>query len=129
MTTFSTLLYYDYFSMPSHYVSLFHDAPLCLLFPRCCAVSTFSVLLLRYGYFFHAAVLCSLSSQLLHSFHALIQEFSWGGGGERVWSRSIRRKKAFEGIQLFPGEGGGGASNFFQGGVQLLIPYRTPYNL
>ena len=38
-----------------------------------------------------------------------------------------------EGVQLFPGGGGvqlfsGGGSNFFQG-VQLLIPYRNPYNL
>ena len=38
------------------------------------------------------------------------------------------------GVQHFPGGGGGGGggSNFFQGGgggVQLLIPYRNPYNL
>ena len=35
MTTFKTLL---------RYVYLFHDAPLCLLFPRCCAMATFSIL-------------------------------------------------------------------------------------
>ena len=46
----------------------------------------------------------------------------------------FRRKLSFfkvpEGVQHFPG-GGGGGSIFFQGGggVQLLIPYRNPYNL
>ena len=34
--------------------------------------------------------------------------------------------KVPEGVQLFPG--GGGGSNYFQG-VQFLIPYRNPYNL
>ena len=38
--------------------------------------------------------------------------------------------KVLEGVQHFPG---GGGVNFFQGGggggVQLLIPYRNPYNL
>ena len=36
------------------------------------------------------------------------------------------------GSNIFQGGGGGGGSNFFQGGgggVQLLIPYRNPYNL
>ena len=54
---FSTLLCYVY---------LFYDAPLCLLFPRCCAMtifprrptmSTFSMML-HYVFFFHAAALC-----------------------------------------------------------------------
>ena len=57
MTTFSTLL---------RYISLFHDAPqcllfhadaLCLLFPRCCAMTTISMML-HYDYFFNAATLC-----------------------------------------------------------------------
>ena len=52
MSPFSTLLRYGY---------LFHDAPLCLLFPRCCAIylTTFSTLL-RYVYLFHDAPICPL---------------------------------------------------------------------
>ena len=70
---FSTLLRYDYFSTPSHYVYLFKDAPLCLLFPRCCAVLTFS---------FCPCALTTFSTQLRFVyFHALIREFSSGGGG------------------------------------------------
>ena len=69
--------------------------------------------------------------------HARIQEFSSGGvqvsltkNTEVKWP--ISKKSLFfkvpEGVQHFPG----GGSNFFQGGgwgVQLLIPYRNPYNL
>ena len=41
------------------------------------------------------------------------------------FSRFQRGSNIFQG-----GGGGGGGSNFFQGGgVQLLIPYRNPYNL
>ena len=38
------------------------------------------------------------------------------------FSRFQRGPNIFQGVQLFPGGGGGG-------GVQLLIPYRNPYNL
>ena len=167
MTTFSTLLRYDYFSTPSHYVYLFHHAPLCLLFPRCCAVSTVSILLLRYVYFFHAAALCllfprcralSTFSTLLHKdyFHALIQEFSSGGGGGDPGqsdkkalttsfslvlilfyrSQMVNFKEYYHFSRFRRG------SNFFfqvcvcvggqllsREGVQLLISLRTPYNL
>ena len=40
--------------------------------------------------------------------------------------------KVPEGVQHFPGGGptfSRGGSNIFQGGVQLLIQYRNPYNL
>ena len=40
------------------------------------------------------------------------------------FQRNIPFFKVPKGIQYFPG-----GSNFFQGGVQLLIPYRNPYNL
>ena len=44
------------------------------------------------------------------------------------FQRNLSFFKVPEGVQHFPG--GGGGSNFFQGGgVQLLIPYRNPYNL
>ena len=129
------------FPRRQNYVYLFHDAPLCL-FPRCCAVSTFSALLLRYDYFFHAAALCLL-------FHAAPLRllscadpgiFVGGGGG----SRSIRQKKALTmffivlslfyrsqmfnfkenfhftmlqtGGSTFSWRWGGGGSNFSQGG-------------
>ena len=84
--------------------------------------------------------------------HARIQEFSSGGGGpgqsdkkssdNRFFSPQLillqsnglfRRKLSFfkvpEGVQHFPG--GGGVHLFPRGGggVQLLIPYRNPYNL
>ena len=36
--------------------------------------------------------------------------------------------KVPEGVQHFP-EGGGGVPTFSREGVQLLIPYRNPYNL
>ena len=84
----------------------------------------------------------------LHS-HARIQEFSSGGVQVRLTKKSsdnvffspqlilqklngqFQRNLSFfkvpEGVKHFPG-GGGGGSNFFQG-VQLLIPYRNPYNL
>ena len=93
MTTFSTLQCNNYFSTPSHYVYLFHDAPLCHLSPRCVSVSTFSVLLLRYGYFFHAAVLC------LFFLSAPLRLLSCADPGifvgKGVGSRSIRQKKSF----------------------------------
>ena len=41
-------------------------------------------------------------------------------------TRKLSFFKVPEGVQHFPG--GGGGSNFFQG-VQLHIPYRNPYNL
>ena len=89
MTTFSTLLRYDYFSTPSHYVYLFQDAPLCLLFPRCCAVFTFFILLLRFDYFFHAAALCLLFQdaplRLLSCDNPGISSgWGWGGAGVQV---------------------------------------------
>ena len=89
--------------------------------------------------------------------HAWIQEFSSGGGGgggggpgqsdkkaltffflffffspqlilqksNGQFKRNLSVFKVPEGVQHFPG-----GSNFFQGGgVQLLIPYRNPYNL
>ena len=43
------------------------------------------------------------------------------------FQRNLSFFKVPEGVQHFPG-----GSNFFQGGgggVQLLIPYRNPYNL
>ena len=87
-------------------------------------------------------------------FHARIQEFSPGGvqvsltkiSSDKVFflfyifffsSRLILQKsnsqfqrnlsffKVPEGVQHFPGGGG----PLFPGGVQLLIPYRNPYNL
>ena len=43
------------------------------------------------------------------------------------FQRNLSFLKVQERVQHFPG---GGGSNFFQGGgVQLLIPYRKPYNL
>ena len=76
MTTFSMMLHYVYFSrscaMSTFYTLLcydflYHDALLCLLFQRCCAMSIpfpwcstitpFSTLL-RYDYFLNAAALC-----------------------------------------------------------------------
>ena len=57
--------------------------------------------------------------------HARIQELSPGGGGGGPGQSDIFCKVPEE-FQHFPG-----GSNFFQGGgwVQLLIPYRNPYNL
>ena len=63
--------------------------------------------------------------------------FFWGGGGglssayfkEVLWSIS-KKSIIFQGsrgVQHFPG--GGGVQLFPGGGVQLLIPYRNPYNL
>ena len=44
--------------------------------------------------------------------------------------RNLSFLKVPERVQHFPGGGGGGGGgNFFQGGVQLLNPYRNPYNL
>ena len=40
------------------------------------------------------------------------------------FQRNLSFFKVLEGVQPFPG-----GSNFFHGGVQLLIPYRNPYNL
>ena len=85
--------------------------------------------------------------------HARIQEFSSGrGGGVQVrltkkavtffgffspqlilqkpngqFQINLSFFKVPEGVQHFPG--GGGGSNFFQVGIQLLIPNRNPYNL
>ena len=42
------------------------------------------------------------------------------------FQRNLSFFKVSEGVQHFPR---GGGSNFFQRGVQLLIPYRNPYNL
>ena len=81
-----------------------------------------------------------------HGTDARIQEFSWGGGGSRsVWQKSsdndflvlslfnrsqmVNFKEIYRFSRLQMG------SNFFQGvqlfpgGVQLLIPYRNPFNL
>ena len=81
-----------------------------------------------------------------HGTDARIQEFSSGGGGSRsIWQKSsdndfftpqlILQKsngqfqrnlsffKAPDGVQFFPGV------QLFPGGVQLLIPYRNPFNL
>ena len=46
----------------------------------------------------------------------------------------FQRKQSFvkvlEGVQHFPGGwGGGGGGQLFPDGVQLLIPFRNPYNL
>ena len=41
--------------------------------------------------------------------------------------RNLSFFKVPEGVQHFPGGGGGGPT--FSRGVQLLIPYRNPYNL
>ena len=41
------------------------------------------------------------------------------------FSRFQRGSNIFQGVQLFPGGGGGGGG----GGVNLIIPYRNPYNL
>ena len=91
------------------------------------------------------------------AFHARIQDFSSGGGGggggggcpgqsdkkspdnvgffspQLILLKSnglFRRKLSFfkvpEGIKHFPG---GGEGSTFSRGVQLLIPYRNPYNL
>ena len=70
--------------------------------------------------------------------HARIQEFSSGGGGVQV---SLTKKKkemvnlketyhfsrSQRGSNIF--QGGGGPTFSRGGGVQLLIPYRNPYNL
>ena len=94
MTPFSTLLRYDYFSTPSHYVYLFPDAPLYLRFPGCCAVSTVIILLcamspfstkLSYVFFFPR---CSTKT----TFMCWSWNFRRGGGGGGG-SRSIRKKK------------------------------------
>ena len=44
------------------------------------------------------------------------------------FQRNLSFFKVPEGVQHFPG-GGGGGPTFPRGGVQLLIPYRNPYNL
>ena len=46
--------------------------------------------------------------------------------GERVGERNLSFFKAPDGVQFFPG---GGGVQLFPGGVQLLIPYRNPFNL
>ena len=108
-------------------------------------MSTFSTQL-RFVYFFHAAPL-----RLLSCADPGIFVRGGGGGGVQVnptkkalttfffsphlilqksnvyFQRKLSFFKVQEGVQLFPG--GGGGSNFFQGGVQLLIPYRTPHDL
>ena len=56
MSTFSTLLRYVYF---------FHDAPLRLFLPRCCAMTNFSSLL-RYVYFFPRCSTMSPFSTLIN---------------------------------------------------------------
>ena len=47
------------------------------------------------------------------------------------FQRNLSFYKVPEGVQHFPGGGGGGGGGvqLFPGGVQLLIPYRNPYNL
>ena len=76
--------------------------------------------------------------QSVSAFHARIEEFSSAG------SRSVRQKKLslflvlslfyrsrmvdFKEIHHFFSDSGGGGQHF-PGGVQLLIPYRNPYNL
>ena len=86
----------------------------------------------------------------LYKWHARIQEFSSGGGPgqsdkkalatfffessayftEVKWLNS-KKTIIFQGSRGGPTFSRGGGSNFFQGGggVQLLIPYRNPYNL
>ena len=67
--------------------------------------------------------------------HARIQEFSPGGGPGQPDKKYRSQMANFKEIYIFQGSGGGptfyrGGSNYFQGGgVQLLIPYRNPYNL
>ena len=135
MSTFSIIL---------HYVFFFHAAA---------RLSTVSILLMRYVYFFQAAALCLLFPRCSTktTFMRWARNFRPGGGGVQVnptkkalttfffsphlilqksnvyFQRKLSFFKVQEGVQLFPG--GGGGSNFFQGGVQLLIPYRTPYDL
>ena len=47
-----------------------------------------------------------------------------------LFSRFQRGVQHFPGgIQPFPGGGRGGGGGGGDGGVQLLIPYRNPYNL
>ena len=149
MTTFSTLLRYDYFprrptmstfSTMLHYFFFFHAAALCLLFPFCsCAMATFSTQLC-YVYFFPAAPLRLLSCadpgildmgvQVNPTKKALTMFFSL------VLSLFYRIKWLISKKTIdFQGSGGGPTffqvrgSNFFQGGVLLLIRYRTPFNL
>ena len=134
MSTFSMMLHYVFFFHAAALCLPFHfDPALCLLFPRSCALSAFST--------------------LLHEdyFHGLIQELPSGVG-----SRSIRQKKLWQrffslvlilfyrsqmvnfkenyifsrfrrGSNFF--QVGGGVKLFSGRGVQLLIPYRTRYNL
>ena len=134
MTTFSTLPRYDYFSTPSHYVYLFHDAPLCLLFPRSCAMATFSTQLCCVS-FFPAAPL-----RILSCADPGIFVCGGGGGGEGVqvnptffslyssayfteikWliSKKNINIQGSGGGSTFPGQGG---SNFFREGSTCLFP-------
>ena len=45
------------------------------------------------------------------------------------FQRNLSFFKVQEGVQHFPGGGGGGYQLFPGGGVQLRIPYRNPYNV
>ena len=139
MTIFSRRPTMSTFSIILHYVFFFHTAA---------RLSTVSIFLLRYVYFLHAAPLRLLSCASPGIF--VRGGGGWGGPQVNPTKKALttffffsphlllqksngyfQRKLSFfkvpEGVQLFPGGGGGG--NFFQGGVQLLIPYRTPYNL
>ena len=145
MSSFSALL---------RCVYLFNFAPaLSLLFPRSCAVSSFSILLLRCDYFFHAAALCLLfHAARLRLRSCAVSGISVGRGGGlgqsdkkalttfffslvlSLFYRSqlVNFKENYHFSKFRRG------SNFFQvwgdptfsrEGVQLLIPIRTSYNL
>ena len=45
------------------------------------------------------------------------------------FQRNLSFFKVPEGVQHFLGGGGGGGGPTFSRGVQMLIPYRNPYNL
>ena len=103
----------------------------------------------------HGGCLCIYRWKTVQA-HARIQEFSSGGGSRSIWQKKLWQRffccflvlslfyrsqmvtfnlvyhfsRFWRGSNIFQG---GGGVNFFQGGggggVQLLIPYRNPYNL
>ena len=67
------------------------------------------------------------------SFDVLFSIFIYFSEVKRLISKKLSFFKVPEGVQHFPGGGGGGGGvvQLFQGGggLQLLIPYRNPYNM
>ena len=69
----------------------------------------------------------SLTKKALATFFFLVLSLFYSSQINGPFQRNLSFFKVPEWVQHFPG---GGGSNIFQGGgVQLLIPYRKPYNL